>query len=63
MDRSGRLGVKKAAEGRSDHQVDLYDSVKPEWVEVNVGAVRTERVRDFGDVSVGRLTDGWRWNF
>lgn len=50
MDAAGRLGVQKAAEGRSDHQVDLYENLEPEWVEVNVRGVRTERVRDFGDV-------------
>jgi transposase len=50
MDAVGRLGLQKAAEGRSDHQVDLYENVEPEWVEVNVRGVRTERVRDFGDI-------------
>jgi len=50
MDASGRLGVKKAAEGRSDHQTDVLENLEPEWVEVNVRAVRTERVRDFGDI-------------
>lgn len=50
MDAGGRLGLQKAAEGRSDHQVDLYENVEPEWVEVNVRGVRTERVRDFGDI-------------
>ena len=50
LDAAGRLGVQKAAEGRSDHQAELYENLEPEWVEVNVGGVRTERVRDFGDV-------------
>ena len=50
MDAAGRLGVQKAAEGRSDHQLDLYDDPEPEWVEVNIRGVRTERVRDFGDI-------------
>ncbi len=50
MDVAGRIGVKKAAQGRSDHQVDLLENVEPKWVEVNVRAVRTERVRDFGDI-------------
>ena len=50
MDATGRMGIQKAAEGRSDHQVDLYENVEPEWVEVNVRGVRTERVRDFGDI-------------
>jgi len=50
LDAAGRVGVKNAAEGRSDHQADLYENLEPEWVEVNVRAVRTERVRDFGDI-------------
>ena len=50
MDAAGRIGVKKAAEGRSDHQADLFEKLEPEWVEVNVRAVRTERVRDFGNI-------------
>lgn len=50
MDAAGRLGVQKAAEGRSDHQVDFYEDVEPEWIEVNIRGVRTERVRDFGDI-------------
>ena len=50
MDATGRLGLQKAAEGRSDHQADLYENLEPEWVEVNVRGVRTERVRDFGDI-------------
>lgn len=50
LDATGRVGVKNAAEGRSDHQADLYENLEPEWVEVNVRAVRTERVRDFGDI-------------
>ena len=50
MDATGRMGIQKAAEGRSDHQVDLFKNLEPEWVEDNVRAVRTERVRDFGDI-------------
>jgi len=50
MDAAGRIGVKQAAEGRSSQQVKLFDALEPEWVEVNVRAVRTERVRDFGDI-------------
>ncbi|RMF64871.1 MAG: IS1634 family transposase [Calditrichaeota bacterium] len=50
MDAAGRLGVQKAAEGRLDHQADLFENLEPEWVEVNVRGVRTERVRDFGDI-------------
>ena len=50
MDAAGRLGLQQAAEGRSDRQVDLYENLEPEWVEVNIRGVRTERVRDFGDI-------------
>ncbi|MFQ5998637.1 MAG: IS1634 family transposase [Candidatus Bathyarchaeia archaeon] len=50
MDMAGRIGVKKAAEGHPDHQADFFENLTPEWVEVNVRAVRTERVRDFGDI-------------
>ena len=50
MDAAGRLGVQKAAEGRSDDQIDLYEDVEPEWVEVNIRGVRTERTRNFGDI-------------
>lgn len=50
MDAAGRLGVKRAAEGRADHQKNLFEDLEPEWVEVNVRGVRTERVRDFGDI-------------
>jgi len=50
MDKAGRLGIKNAVEGRTDHQEDLFDDQEPEWVEVNVHGVRTERVRDFGDI-------------
>jgi transposase len=50
MDASGRLGVQKAAEGSREHQSDLFNDHKPEWVEVDIRRVRTERVRDFGDI-------------
>ncbi len=50
MDVSGRLGVKMAAENRSAFQKDLFEDQEPEWIQVNLKAVRTERVFDFGDV-------------
>ncbi|MHC4310638.1 MAG: IS1634 family transposase [Planctomycetota bacterium] len=50
MDAAGRIGIKNAAEGRSDQQAHLFACIQPEWVEVNVRAVRTERVRDFGGI-------------
>ena len=50
MDTSGRLSIKMAAEGRSDFQEDLFENQEPEWIEVNLRAVRTERVFGFGDI-------------
>jgi len=50
MDASGRLGVKLTAEGKRVWQGDLFEEVEPRWVEVNIHGVRTERVRDFGDI-------------
>lgn len=50
MDAAGRIGVKNAAEGRSDHQANLFEKLQPQWVEVDVRAVRTERVREFGGI-------------
>lgn len=48
IDESGRMGYKQAAEGRTDFQSDLFDE-EPEWIEINVRAIRTEFVADFGD--------------
>src|SRR3989304_1376711 len=50
MDESGRVGVHHAVEGNRTVQESLFDDAKPEWVEVNVRKVRTERARRFGDV-------------
>jgi len=50
MDKSGRLSFQMAAENRSDFQSDLFIDRKPRWVEINVNAVRVERVREFGDI-------------
>jgi len=50
MDTAGRLGVQQAAQKRSGHQTSLLEDTKPEWVEVNVKGVRTERPRRFGEV-------------
>jgi transposase len=50
MDAAGRIGVKNAAEGRSDRQANLLEKVEAEWIVVNVRAIRTERVRDFGGI-------------
>jgi hypothetical protein len=48
IDESGRMGFKQAAEGRTDFQSELFDE-EPEWIEINVHAIRTEFVADFGD--------------
>ena len=50
MDASGRLGIKQAAEGTSGHQRDFFNDYEPEWVEIDIKRVRTEHVRDFGDI-------------
>jgi transposase len=49
MDEAGRLGLRLAAENTSEYQASLLDDVYPEWVEVDVRHVRTERSRRFGD--------------
>ena len=51
MDEAGRVGIHRAVEGdKSAVQETLFDETAPEWVEVNVRKVRTERIRRFGDV-------------
>jgi hypothetical protein len=50
MDAAGRLGIKHAAEGINQNQKALFEDQEPEWVEVNIRGVRTEHVRDFGDI-------------
>jgi transposase len=49
MDEAGRLGIKDAAEGHDGQQGDVFYDTEPEWVEVDVKRVRTERCRRFGD--------------
>ena len=49
MDEAGRLGVKDAAEGDRGQQGNIFSDSEPEWVEVDVKRVRTERCRRFGD--------------
>jgi transposase len=54
MDKAGRLGVERAAEGVSGIQQDLFEEkTEPEWVEINVNGVRVENVRDFGGPWLG----------
>ena len=50
MDATGRLGVKNAVTGQKGYQKDIFKDEEPEWIEVNVRGVRTEKVRDFGDI-------------
>ena len=50
MDEAGRVGIHHAVEGDRSVQESLFDKTSPEWVEVNVRKVRTERSRRFGDV-------------
>jgi len=50
MDASGRLGIKNAVTGQTSYQKDMFEDQEPEWVEINVRGVRTEKVRDFGDI-------------
>jgi transposase len=51
MDKAGRVGIHRAVQGnQSKIQESFFDETSPEWVEVNVRKVRTERSRRFGDV-------------
>jgi transposase len=50
MDEAGRLSIHHAVEKDFSVQESLFDATLPEWVEVNVRKVRTERSRRFGDV-------------
>jgi len=68
MDEAGRLGIHHAVEKDLSVQESLFDVTLPEWAEVNVRKVRTERSRRFGDVwlalemikklGLGELFDG-----
>jgi len=54
LDAHGRLGVKRAAEGRGCvRQRDLFDDAEPAWVEVDASRVRVERLRAFGGPWLG----------
>lgn len=48
LDEKGRLGVKRAAEGKRSRQKKLIDDVQPEWVEVDASRVRVENQLSFG---------------
>jgi len=55
LDEAGRLGVKEAASGNSEHirQRSLFDSTEPRWVEVDTSRVKVERTRVFGGAWLG----------
>ena len=54
MDKAGRLGIKRAAQGEDiPHQRRLFDDVEPEWIEVDIRRVRVERCVDFGGPWLG----------
>jgi len=54
MDKGGRLGIKRAAQGGDiPHQRRLFDEVEPEWVEVDIRRVRVERCVDFAGPWLG----------
>jgi hypothetical protein len=49
LDEAGRIGLRNAAEQRSDQrQQQLFDDTQPLWVKVNARAVRVENCRQFG---------------
>jgi transposase len=50
LDKSGRIGIHSIVDEQAYAQKDLFESSDPEWVEVNIKGIRTERVRDFGDI-------------
>ena len=48
MDRPGRLGAKRTAQGRRSRQAGLFDDTEPDWVVVDTRGGRVERRVDFG---------------
>jgi transposase len=54
LDAAGRLGVRRAAEGKGPaRQRDLFDEAAPEWVEVDASRVRVENSRAYGGPWLG----------
>lgn len=53
MDEAGRLGLQHVAQSHPGYQASFFQDSAPEWVEVDVTSVRTERARRFGDVWLG----------
>jgi transposase len=50
LDATGCVDVRLALSGDSSLQLDAFKDTTPEWVEVNLSGVHTERTRDFGDL-------------
>lgn len=51
MDEAGRLGVHHAIDNNLPNQESLFEKpISPNWVEVDLHTVRTERSRRFGDI-------------
>jgi hypothetical protein len=50
MDEAGRLGIRQTAQNHPGFQKSWLDDGVPEWIEVDVRGVHTERPRRFGDV-------------
>jgi transposase len=48
-----RLGMQAAAENRDDHQTQLFDNTKPNWVQTDTRRIRVENLRDFGGYWLG----------
>ena len=53
LDGPDRAGVKRAAEGKRARQKQLFDDVRPSWVEIDAKRVRVENRRDFGGPWLG----------
>jgi hypothetical protein len=51
MDAKGRVGVQAGVAG--NYQYEWFDSLEPEWVEVDVKRVAVERKLDFGGAWLG----------
>jgi transposase len=52
MDEAGRIGVQQAAQPTVE-QPGLFETVEPEWVDVDLKRVRVECARQFGGVWLG----------
>lgn len=56
LDEHGRMGVRQAVQPAATAQADLFgEPGKPEWVEVDIRAVRVERNRPFGGCWLGLM--------